>query len=413
MQLLGDFGKPFSLTAAIFLLLNASFSHADDGSTPWSQWRGPQRNGIAADTNLNCDWGADGPKIAWTKNVGTGFAAVVSDDKRVFTVGNVDNQDTVVCLSIQDGKPVWHHTFDSPLDDRFFEGGPTATPTIDGDRVYVLSRQGDLFCFERTTGKINWQKNLIDETNIRAPGWGFAGSPVLHQDLLLLNVGEAGLAMDKMTGAVRWTSADREAGYATPLPLLWKDRWIAIIPSSRAIVAVDCANGKKLWSHRWVTRYGCNAADPIFHDGRVFISSGYQRGAALLELTDGPPNVVWANKDMQNQMHSSVLIDQHLYGVHGNSGAPTSLRCVEWKTGQVAWKTKWKGLGGVTAADGKLILLNEEGELVIVAPRADRYQELARASIVDGKCWTVPVLSQGRVYCRNAQGDVACVDLRE
>ncbi|MBP85778.1 MAG: alcohol dehydrogenase [Planctomycetaceae bacterium] len=396
---------PITLLA---LALMSRTSGADD----WPQWRGPQRDGSSAETTWTHDWPNDGPPSLWKVSVGIGFSSVVVADNRLYTVGNENNRDTVYCLDTTTGREHWTHTYDSPLDDRFFEGGPTATPTIDGERIYLLGRQGDTFCLDAVTGAIQWSKNVAKEMEIRVPGWGFAGSPVVHGDSLLLGVGEAGVLLNKDTGEVVWASANADAGYATPRLLQCGSRWCAIVASSKYVQLVDLDNGTEQWRVRWLTRFGCNAADPIVDGDKVFISSGYNRGSALLRLTAGEPEIVWKSKEFQNQFSSSVLMDGHLFGIDGNDTGERALKCVELASGEVRWAHGGFGSGALMAADSRLIILSEQGELVIAKASHTRYEELARAKVLDGKCWTVPVLANGLVYCRDADGDLTCSDLR-
>ena len=378
----------------------------------WYRWRGPQLNGISRETDWIETWPADGPPVVWNVSVETGFSSVVVADGRLFTMGNEDNTDTVFCLDALTGKELWSHSYECPLGDRFFEGGPTSTPTVDAQLVYTLSRQGELFCFECTTGNVRWSKNIATAANVRIPGWGFSGAPLVSGDLLLLNVGEAGTAVEKTTGEIVWTSADREAGYATPVPFRRDGRWYAMIASRKHFIAVDIETGKEQWRHRWLTRYGCNAADAIVADDFIFLSSGYNRGAAVLKIADDKPSVIWANKEMQNQMSTCILLAGYLYGIDGNTNSEKFLKCVDLQSGEVQWSRKGIGLGALTAANGKLIILNENGELIIGRASPEAFDVSARAQVLDGKCWTVPVLSNGRIYCRNAGGDLVCVDVR-
>jgi len=398
--------KRFCTAVLVFVLLVSPLAGED-----WPCWRGPQHNGISKETGWLDQWPEKGPTIAWKASVGTGFSSVTVSGGRLYTMGNEDNTDTVYCLDAATGKQLWTHSYRCALDAKLFEGGPTSTPTVDGDGVYTLSRQGDLFCFDAATGKIRWSKNVAEEAGVRVPGWGFASSPLVQGDLLVLNVGEAGTAIEKRTGKLVWTSADRDAGYNTPVPVRRGDKLILILASGKFYHAVELATGKELWRHRWLVRFGCNAADPIVSGDRVFISSGYNRGAALLNIDE--PTVVWENKDMQNQLNSSVLIDGHLYGVDGNThGSAASLKCMELASGKVRWAHKWKGMGSLMAAGGKLIVLSEQGELIIAKASPKAFEPSARAKVLIGKCWTVPVLAQGRIYCRNADGNLVCVDVR-
>ena len=381
---------------------------ADD----WHRWRGPNLNGVSAETAWLDTWPDQGPSIIWKTMVGTGFSSTSVARGRLYTMGNEDNTETVYCLDAVTGKELWTHSYACALDDRFFAGGPTSTPTVDAGSVYTLSRQGHLICFEAASGEVLWSKNIQTETGVRIPGWGFAGSPLVHENLLLLNVGEAGTAVEKTTGKLIWTSADRDAGYATPVPLRQDGRWAAVIASGTAYLAVDIKTGKQLWRHRWLTRFGCNAADPIVDDDYVFLSSGYNRGVALLKMARDRPSVIWAHKELQNQLNSSVLIDVFLYGIDGNAGSKTRLKCLEWLTGEVRWTQDGIGCGSLMAADGKLIVLSERGELIIARASPKGFVALARAQVVSGRCWTVPVLAQGRIYCRSADGELVCVDVR-
>ena len=285
----------------------------------WPARRGPEYSGISTETAWTHNWPATGPRVAWRANVGTRFCAVVVSCDLAYTMGNEANRDVVWCLRTADGKVVWRYSYESPLEDRFFEGGPTSTPSIDGDRVYTLGRQGDLYCFVRTNGKVLWSTNVAQDAKVRVPGWGFASSPRVFGEMLLLNVGEAGTAVDKSSGKLIWTSADSDAGYATPVLATWNERHVALIGSAKYHFAVDAETGAELWRHRWLTRFGCNAADPIVSGQQVFISSGYNRGAALLENAGDQAQVVWQNKDMQNQMNSSVLLDGYMYGIDGDT----------------------------------------------------------------------------------------------
>jgi outer membrane protein assembly factor BamB len=172
---------------------------------------------------------------------------------------------------------------------------------------------------------------------------------------------------------------------------------------------VDPKNGNELWSYPWKTSHDVNAADPIVQDDFVFISSGYNHGAALLRIANGKPERIWENKQMRNQHNNSVLLDGALYGIDGDNNS--DLKCLEFKTGDVKWAQKGLGKGALMAADGKLIVLSEKGELVIAAADPSAFKPLARWQVLGGRCWTAPVLSHGRIYCRNAAGDLVCVDV--
>ncbi len=389
-------------------LNNVSLLCADD----WPQWRGPQRNGISLETNWSDTWPESGPKILWRAQVGTGFSSIAVANGRLFTMGNSSDVDSVWCLNALTGKKIWQHSYPADLDDRFFEGGPTSTPVVDGDRVYVLSRQGLLVCLQIENGEMHWSKNIAAETAAAIPGWGFAGSPVIHNNLLLLNVGSAGTAVNKHNGEVQWKSGAGEAGYMTPLPYEIGQRNLILVASGKAYSAVEVESGEVLWQHRWLTTYGCNAADPIVKSHEVFLSSGYNRGSALLTIAGKAPQVVWTTKEFQNQLSSSLMLDGFIYGVDGNDTGERNLKCIEFATGRVVWSIGGFGSATMMSANGRLIILSDDGELVVGLASRSEFRPTARAKVLDEKCWTVPVLAHGLIYCRSTAGEIVCVDLR-
>jgi len=382
--------------------------HADD----WPRWRGPNLNGLSHEKEWLSQWPKEGPPIAWKASVGTGYAAVSVSGDRLFTAGNDEENDTVFCLDATSGKQLWKHSYASDLGDKFFDGGPTATPTVDGEFVYALSRWGDLFCFEKAAGKIRWSKNVQRETGLRIPGWGFASSPFVHEELLLLNVGEAGLAVEKQNGRVVWKSANRDAGYSTAVPFQRGKEGFAILANSKAYFAVNLRTGQELWQFPWLTSFGVNAADAILSGDYCLISSGYGKGAALLKMGEGEPTVVWQNRELRNQFNSSVLWNGFVYGIDGDTTSSAALKCLQFKTGQVKWAEEGIGSGALMAADGKLIVLSERGELIVAPASPESFKPTARAQVLGGTCWTVPVLANGRIYARNSTGDLVCVDVR-
>jgi len=393
-----------------WLILTPLLSMASD----WPQWRGPDRNGISQEKDWRSDWPQDGPPIVWKANVGLGFSSISIADGRAFTAGHFDDQDRVFCLDAKSGKELWKHSYPAELGDKYFEGGTTGTPTVNGDRVYTLNRWGDVFCFEAATGKIIWNRNVAKETGIRVPGWGYGGSPAVQDNFLLLNVGEAGMALDKDTGKTLWQSADKDAGYSTPLPWQEGGKWVVLLGSEKSYMAVDLKTGKEQWLLKWLTQYGVNASDPIPNGDLIFVSTGYGKGAVLFKpAAQGEPEVIWKSKVLRTQMNSAVLVDGYLFGLDGDSGDTAQLKCVEYASGIEKWAQPQVGTGGVMAADGKLIVMGSKGELMVFAATPTAPKVLAKAQVLGGKCWTAPVLANGFIYCRNSRGDVVCVDVRK
>lgn len=406
--------RPFIAQIRTPLLLGALLGAItwDAAAEDWPRWRGPNLNGISAEKGWQTAWPAGGPKQLWRASVGTGFASLAVSNGRVYTMGNDAGQDTVHCLDASTGKPIWTHSYPCPVESNNYEGGPNATPTVDGDRVYTLSKRAQLFCLDAASGKVVWSKNLMEQLGVTKPQWGFAGSPLVQGNLVILNVGTAGTAVDKATGKVVWSNGKGAAGYATPVPFTQGNRTGVAIFGAKALLAVDPATGRGLWSYPWETSYDVNSADPIVSGDLFFISSGYNRGCALVRAQGASAANVWENKNMKHHFNPGVLIGGFIYGIDGQSGNGATLNCLDLKTGEIKWSQRGIGSGSLIAADGKLIVLGNQGELIVAEASPTAFKAIARAQVLGGKCWTAPVLANGRIYCRNARGDLVCLDVK-
>ena len=396
------------LALVLFLSLGSLAPAAD-----WPHWRGPQRNGVSAETGWLDVWPAAGPATAWKAKVGLGFSGFIVAQSRAFTMGHAEGKDTVWCFDAALGKVIWKHSYPSELGDKYFEGGTTGTPTVAGDRVFVMSRWGDVFCFEAASGRVVWSKNVQKETGAPIPDWGFTGAPLVHENLLVLNVGDAGLALDSATGKIIWQSAKKTAGYSAPLPVLRGGQWLALLGNGSAYVAVHLRDGQEAWRIRWLTEYGVNASDPIVEGDRMFLSTGYGKGGGLFKLGTGEPEPLWKTKKLRTQLNPAVLYQGRLYGTDGDTTEKAALKCLDFATGDEKWSQPGFGSGGVIVAGGKLIALGGTGELLVAPATTAGFKPTARAQVLGGKCWTAPVLANGRIYCRNGRGDVVCVDVRK
>ena len=373
----------------------------------WPHWRGQNFDGISTERVVE----SGSPSILWKAQLGIGFSSFSVVGGRVYTMGHADGKDTVWCLDAKSGKVVWSHSYDADLGDKYYEGGTSCTPTVDGDQVFVLSRWGDVFCLNAATGKVVWTKNPRQDEDLRIPDWGYGGSPLVSGNTILLNMGESGIALEKSTGKTLWKSPNKDAGYSTPVPYDAGGTKAAVLGSGRAYVAVDIATGKVLWSHDWRTSYGVNAADAIVKGSEVFISSGYEKGAALLKVGDSAPAVVWQSKVMRNQMSPSVLVDGYLYGIDGNESKKPALKCIEWASGTEKWAYPEAGCGSVTVAGDQLVVLSDAGELAIGKISPAGFKPGAKAQVLSGRCWTVPVVANGQLYARNAEGAMVFVNV--
>ncbi len=381
----------------------------------WPHWRGPHHTGHSDETGFVQQWEAGGePEIVWTAEVGTGFSSFAVVGNRVYTLGNRDEKDQVVCLDQEPGDVVWTQEYAAPLDPNLFEGGPTSTPTVLEGRVFTLSRRGELHCHDAASGEPQWRTDLPATCEVSIPTWGFSSSPIPIEGNLLINAGSRGVAVNPEDGSIVWQSDNREdAGYASPVPLISGGRRLAVVVSAKTLNAVDAKTGEVVWSFRWITRYGVNAADPYVVGERVLVSSGYAKGSSLLVPQAGDePEELWRTRELRNQMSPGVVIDGALYAVDGDAGRETALKCLEIDSGTVVWNESGLGSATLVAADGHLLVLSEQGELLIAPATVDGFDPRGRVKILEGKCWTTPVLSGGRLYARNASGTVVCVNLQ-
>jgi len=372
----------------------------------WPQWRGPGRDGVSAETG----WFKEGAsaRMVWEGSVGAGYSAVAIRGGKLYTAGNRDNKDVVVCLEARTGNTIWKFSYDCPAGDY---PGPRSTPATDSSSVYAVSRQGQVFCLDSASGECRWQRNLKADLNVKLPGWGIAGSPVVEGDLLLLNVGARGMALDRKTGATKWDSGGANTGYSSPVVAGSGAGRSVIVFAAKQVVASDLASGRQLWEYPWSTSYDVNAADPVVVDGNVFITSGYDRGGALLKMQQGAPVVAWENKSMGSHFGTPVLRKGFAYGGHGNTGRG-SIRCIEVATGSVKWEHAGMSYGSLLLAGDKLLIQGEKGVLAVTEATPEQYRELWQGKVLDGICWTMPTLSDGLVYCRNDKGRLVCLDLK-
>ena len=401
---------------SIFLTFSlglGSVSLADD----WGQWRGPNRNGIVTEKNWNAQWPAEGLKKLWEANGGVGLSSFTVSEGKVFTMGNREGTDCVICYDAETGKLLWEHQY--PCDPKDPNGypGTRVTPTVDGTRVYTVSRLGQMFCLNKADGKPIWQNDFAKDfaAPVPTPGtkawWGYAGSPLIEGNLAIVETGAPGaslVALDKATGKVIWKSGDDKAGYSSPFAYTYKGERCVAMFSADGIVGRSIKDGKELWRSKWKTSWNVNAATPVIDNGRVFISSGYNTGCALVDFSENPAKVVWQNKNMRNHVCTCVLWNGYLYGFDEKE-----LRCLDWNTGEVKWTQQGFGKGCLFIADGKLVIYSDNGLLALAQPSPESFKEICRAPALGGKdTWAMPVLANGRLYCRTGER-VICFDLKK
>jgi len=395
------------MNRALVTVALLAISHSK--ATDWPQWRGPNRNGVSAE-KLSAHWPADGPAVLWRASVGTGFSSVSVSQGRAYTMGNTNDQETVWCLDALTGKEIWKHTYPSKLGAVYHEGGPVSTPTIQSNRIFTLSKWGDVFCLDATKGTIIWEHDLRHD-GVISNRWGFAGAPLLWHDLVILNAGAAGAALDRNSGRLVWLNGTNPTGYASPTLYHSAGKDSVLIFAAKHLVALEPQTGHELWRFPWETGWDTNNPDPLIYRDQIFISS-FSRGCALLAIRDGKPQLIYDKQTLHNHLSPGILLGEYLYAFNGEAKQQTDFRCIHLPTGDVQWTRKDPAFGSLICADDKLLVLSEKGELLLGEPSPAQFKPLGRAQILPGLCWTPPVLANGLLYARNSRGDLVCLNLK-
>ena len=407
--------KPASLRSVIAVVLMETCGCY---SADWPQWRGPNRNGISNE-RISTHWPEQGIEPRWTAFVGTGFSGVSISGGRACTLGNTTNQDSVWCFDARNGRLLWKHSYAAQLSPQWYEGGPGATPTFEGKRLYTISKWGDVFCFDAENGTVLWHRDLRQD-GIKPNRWGFAGSPLVWKDLVIFNAGGAGTALDSKTGRIVWSNGTNATGYASPVLLGSGHAQSVLIFAAQHLVALDPRTGAERWRYPWKTDWDTNNSDPILYDDSVFLSS-FSRGCSLLSLKTGAPQPIYDSKDICNNLSPGIVLGRCYYVFSGEAKKDTELRCLDLPEGRLRWSLKEPALGSLIATDGNLLVLTEKGELLAyrtarkgkgtTSGLIESPEPVARAKVLGGTCWTPPSLADGFLYVRNAKGEVRCLDL--
>ena len=363
--------------------------------TDWPRWRGADGSGVTAEA---VDPKALArPKIAFRAQLGEGLSSLAIAGGRLYTLGNQGGQDVVSCLDAKTGKPVWRHAYKAAAGSFF---GPRATPTVHDGVVYTLSRHGQAFALDAATGEVRWQADLVRQHGAKVGDYGITGSPLLIGDAVVFNAGVKGLALRRASGDKLWASAPGTGGFASPVAV---DGAVALFTAS-ALCLLDPATGRESGEFPWQTSFDANAADPVVFDGHLFITSGWDKGGALLKVAGGRMSSVWQTAELRSQLATPVYLDGHLYGIDDNT-PNGQLKCLDAKTGKSKWALKG-GFGNLLAAGGRLLSIDKAGVLVVVEADPTACKEVARLPVLgrQAKNWLAPVLCDGLLYCRDSEG---------
>ncbi len=398
------------------LLMASAAAQAVD----WPQWRGTDRSDRSPETGLLKTWPASGPKQVWLyKDAGIGYSGPAIVKGRLYTMGARGDQERLIALNAADGKELWSTPVGGTYDNNW-GNGPRGTPTVDGDRVYALGANGGLVCAQTADGKVLWQVAAKDFGGA-VPGWGYCESVVVEGNTVVFTPGGSKgsmVALDKTSGKLVWQSKDFTDAphYSSIVPanLNGTRQLIQLTPS--ALVGIEAKDGAVLWKSPWNGKVAV-IPTPVYHDNQVYISSGYGVGCKMVKIS--PSNEatdVYVNKVMKNHHGGVILVGDHLYGYSDGPGWV----CQDLKTGSEVWSSKAFGKGAVTYADGMLYCIEEGSGTVCLAEASPKgWQEHGRFKLdpqttlrkPEGRIWTHPVVSNGRLYLRD-QELLFCFDLQ-
>jgi outer membrane protein assembly factor BamB len=389
---------------------------AASNSPEWPQWRGPDRSGVSSETGLAKSWPATGPTSVWSiSGLGEGYGSLAVAGDRIYVQGVQGRDSAVFCLNRRDGKTVWSTALAGRMEqDR--GNGPRGTPTLDGEHLYALAENGELACLRSRDGAKVWRRNILQDFDGRNPGWLISESPLVDGDRVIVTPGGPKatiVALDKTSGKTAWTSQELSdhAAYSSSIIADVQGVRTIMALTAQAGVGVRAGDGKLMWRYERVANRTANIATPVFHDNKVFYTSDYGTGGALLGLTAQSGSVkaeeIYFGPDMQNHHGGVIFHGGHLYG-YSNA----ILTCMEFTSGRVAWKDRAVGKGCVTCADGNLYLLSENNVAGLAQATPDGYREKGRFTIPDQgwPSWAHPVVCGGRLYIRN-QGWLGCYGL--
>lgn len=381
----------------------------------WPQWRGRNRDGISAERGLMKSWPTNGPPLAWrTTGAGEGYSSFSAAHGRLYTLGARGATEYVIAIDAATGKKVWEVAIGSRFSNDQGDGS-RGTPVVDGNQLYALGANGDLVSLDAATGKAAWKINLLQKFgggNIR---WGLSESPLVLDDRILVNAGARGasiVALKKADGSLLWKTGNDEAGYSSAVLHRVGAVPQAIFFTASRAVGVDTRDGRELWNYSKVANRTANIATPIVRGDRVFLSSDYGTGAALLQMTANGNAVtareLYFTNEMRNHHASSVLVGDHLYGFSSHI-----LTAMKFDTGEVTWRDRSVGKGSVIFADDRLYLFSERGVMGLAEATPQGYREHGRFTIQAGArpTWSHPVVANGKLYIRD-QDTIYAYDVR-
>ncbi len=380
----------------------------------WTDFRGPNRAGVYSQTDILTTWPSTGLPLLWKQPIGGGYASFTVGEGRAYTIEQRRATEAITAYDVATGRELWAFTYPGLFDEVLGGPGPRATPVYHDGLVYSLGANGDFYVLHAKTGKPKWSKNILANNETKNIHWGMAGAPLIVDDKVIVTPGGSGgksiVAYDRLTGEPVWRSLSDRAGYTSPIVATLAGRRQIVWISAERVVGLAVEDGKLLWEYPFPAQMDMNCSQPVVvDDSNILLSSSQGPGAALLEISKNgdayAAHAVWQNNRMKNKFNSSVLYQGYIYGLD-----ESILACVNAKTGELKWKGGRYGYGQVLLAGRHLVVLTEQGDLVLVRATPEGHEELARFSAIEGRTWNIPAIDNGLLLVRNAS-EMACFRL--
>jgi outer membrane protein assembly factor BamB len=407
---------------AALLVASACALSASAQSADWPQWGGPDRNFVSASKGLAATWPEGGPRKLWGRELGEGYSAIAAEGGRLYTMYRRGGEEVAVALDAATGKTVWEFAYDAPFTAEYsMENGPGphSTPLVAGGRVFTAGATGKLHALDKQTGKLVWAHDLMNEYKGTVRVNGYACSPVAYGDTVIMLVGGAGnavMAFRQKDGAVAWKRHDFKNSPASPLLIKVDGQEQLVAFMYDDVVGLDPRGGDLLWSYPHKTEFGLNVSTPVWGeaDNLLFVSSSYGGGSRALKLTRAGAKTtveeVWAHKLMRIHYGNVVRLGDYVYGSSGDFGT-APFTAVNVKTGKVAWRDRSLARSSFVAAEGRFIILDEDGSLTLATPTPEGLKVHSKAELLKGNAWTAPTLAGTRLYVRDRK-TIAAFDLK-
>ncbi len=388
------------------LMAPAAGLNLSAGDWPW--FLGPTRDGSAGMEIAK--WKGDGPPTVWTLPVGEGFSGPVVASGKVILFHRDGSNHLLEAVRTDTGARLWQTRIPTRYEDPLGRGdGPRSTPAISDGRVFLTTPEASLIAFDLASGKQVWSVDLVDKYGMPQGFFGYGVSPLVHKGLILLNVGGEGaglVAFSTADGSEKWKVTSQQASYASGVLMRLGDREVAAFLTREGLLAVDPGDGAILSQLRWRSRQNAsvNAASPVAIPGGVFLTASYGTGAIALRLSRGGLEKIWNNDDSLSAHYSTPVSHQgYLYGFHGRQEEGGELRCVEINTGKVSWAKPGTGCGWILRTVNKLLVMQENGELLLIRAEPSGCSVEAQSRVLKGPIRALPAFSQGVLFCRDTK----------